>query len=131
MEELYKLKKMLCDELEEYGRKGELSTGTLDVVDKLSHALKSIATVIAMEEADGGYSGRNSYSYYPMGNSYARRNYVRRDSRGRYSRDDYSRDGYSGAVDDMVSQLYELMEDAPNEEMRSELKRVVSKFEKI
>lgn len=49
MEALYKLKDMLCEELEEYGRKGELSAGSLDIVDKLSHALKSLTTVIAME----------------------------------------------------------------------------------
>jgi len=133
MEELYKLKEMLCDELEEYGRKGELSTGSLDVVDKLSHALKSITTVIAMEEADGGHSGR----YEPMGgNSYARgRMNARRDSMGRYSRDEYGRGRYSreysGAVEDMAEQLRDLMEDAPNEQMRHEIKALISKVEKM
>ena len=126
MEELYKLKDMLCDELESYGKKKELTAGSLDVIDKLSHALKSITTVIAMEEADGEYSND-----YPMngrtyrGSSYARgRMNARRDSMGRYSRD-----GYSGAVDDMVSQLKDLMEDAPNESIKSEMHRLVKKIE--
>ena len=126
MEELYKLKEMLCDELESYGKKKELTAGSLDVIDKLSHALKSITTVIAMEEADGEYSND-----YPMngrtyrGSSYARgRMNARRDSMGRYSRD-----GYSGAVDDMVSQLKDLMEDAPNESIKSEMHRLVKKIE--
>lgn len=126
MEELYKLKDMLCDELESYGKKKELTAGSLDVIDKLSHALKSITTVIAMEEADGDYSND-----YPMngrtyrGSSYARgRMNARRDSMGRYSRD-----GYSGAVDDMVSQLKDLMEDAPNESIKSEMRRLVKKIE--
>ena len=126
MEELYKLKEMLCDELESYGKKKELTAGSLDVIDKLSHALKSITTVIAMEESDGEYSND-----YPMngrtyrGSSYARgRMNARRDSMGRYSRD-----GYSGAVDDMVSQLKDLMEDAPNESIKSEMRRLVKKIE--
>lgn len=138
MEELYKLKDLLCDELEEYGRKGELSAGSLEIIDKLSHALKSITTVIAMKEADDDYSNMYPYdgSYRPMnrGNSY-RRSYARnqkRDSMGRYSRRGYSReDGYSGAVDDMVDKLHELMVDAPNEEIKSEIKRLVSKVENM
>ena len=34
MNDLYDLKMMLCDELEQYGAKGDLSTGDLEVVDK-------------------------------------------------------------------------------------------------
>ena len=127
MEELYKLKEMLCDELEQYGRKGELTTGSLDVVDKLAHAMKSIATVIAMEEAEGEYSQSDGGRYNMRGNSYARRGgNTRRNSMGRYSRE-----GYSGAVDDMVDKLNDLMQDAPNEDVRHEIKRLVSKVEKM
>lgn len=127
MEELYKLKEMLCDELEQYGRKGELTTGSLDVVDKLAHAMKSIATVIEMEEAEGEYSQSDGGRYNMRGNSYARRGgNTRRNSMGRYSRE-----GYSGAVDDMVDKLNDLMQDAPNEDVRHEIKRLVSKVEKM
>ena len=98
MKELYELKEMLCDELKEYGKKGELSAGSLDIVDKLSHALKSIETIIAMEESyDSDYSGNNEGRMYPTGRSYenrgrysyarGRRGNVKRDSMGRYSRD--------------------------------------------
>ena len=45
MEELYKLKEMLCKELEEYGSKGEMSTGSLEVVDKLAHTIKNLDNV--------------------------------------------------------------------------------------
>lgn len=130
MEELYKLKEMLCDELESYGKKKELTAGSLDVIDKLSHALKSITTVIAMEEADGEYSndypmnGRSYRGSSYRGSSYARgRTNARRDSLGRYSRE------YSGAVDDMVGQLNDLMEDAPNESIKAEMRRLVKKIE--
>lgn len=64
IEMLHKLCKVLTAELEEYSKKIEktdgMSAGDLEAVDKLSHALKSIKTTIAMMEAgeDGGYSGR-------------------------------------------------------------------------
>lgn len=93
MHELYELKEKLCDELKEYGGK-DLSAGTLDVVDKLAHAVKNIDKIIEVYE-DDGYSSRS----YPdgmggsylgrMGRSYARgRMNARRDSMGRYSGDD-------------------------------------------
>lgn len=41
MHKLYELKDMLCEELEEYAGK-EMSAGTLEVVDKLSHAIKNL-----------------------------------------------------------------------------------------
>ena len=134
MEELYKLKEMLCDELEQYGKKNELSAGSLEIIDKLSHALKSITTIIAMDEADGGYSGDNGMhpryyrgNSYNRGISYAGRRNARRDSMGRYSRED----GYSGAIDDMVDQLKELMDDAPNDQIRTEIHRLMTKIEKM
>ena len=63
MKELYNLREKLCDELKEYGKK-DISAGSLDVVDKLAHAVKNIDKII---EA-GGYSNRTrewkpEYSY--------------------------------------------------------------------
>lgn len=63
-ETLHKICKALMAELEDYGKRIEktdgMNAGDLEAVDKLSHALKSIKTTIAMIEAedDGGYSGR-------------------------------------------------------------------------
>lgn len=75
IEMLHKLCEALTEELEEYSKKIEkadkMSAGDLEAVDKLSHALKSIKTTIAMMEADGGedgYSGR--YMPYWGGMSY-------------------------------------------------------------
>lgn len=131
MKELYDLKDLLCEELKQYGKKGDLTAGSLDVVDKLSHALKSVETIIAMEEADDSYSEGYGGPYYDRsmrGSSYARgrRSTARRDSMGRYSRDDYSMDN-----DEMVEQLRGIMEEAPNEQVRSEIHRVVKKIEKM
>lgn len=114
MHKLYELRDMLMEELEECTDKGELSAGSLEIVDKLTHSIKSIDTILAMEEA--GYSNDDGYSY--RGYSYARgrgRN-ARRDSRGRYSRESYnggmsgrySRRGYSRDKDELMEQLRDL-----------------------
>lgn len=142
MDAIYDLKEMLCKELEEYGNKGELTSGSLEVVDKLAHAIKNLDKIIeAYEEEDGSYAGsyRGSYRgpYAQGGNmgggsnrgSYARgrgRN-ARRDSRGRYS----SEGGYSRAAEDMKEQLRELMEQAPNEMTRRELEKLVERMEQM
>lgn len=146
MEELYKLKEMLCEELKEYGGKGEMSTGSLDVVDKLAHTIKNLDKIIETydEEYSGYYPmyyGENrggSYrgSYEGQGGSYERgRSYrgsyargrgrnARRDSMGRYSSEGYSRH-------DMAEQLRDLMEDAPDEKTRQEIQRLVTKMEQM
>lgn len=80
------LEYMLCDELDKIAQQGELTSGSLDAVQKLTHSLKSIKTVEAMEM--GGHSGRMYPAYADEGYS------TRRDSMGRYSRESrrYSRD---------------------------------------
>lgn len=148
MHDLYKLKEMLLKELEEYGSKGELSAGTLEIVDKLSHAVKNICKIIEeYEEAEysgdggsyegsyrggrGGSSNRGSYRGGRGGSyegsyegSYARgRSNARRDSMGRYS----SERGYSRAG--LADELRELMQDAPDERTRQEIQRLADKLE--
>lgn len=111
---------------------GKLSGGDYDTIDKLTHSLKSIKATIAMMEDEDGYSNRaypmggNRAPYMWNGGSYARgrgRN-ARRDSMGRYSNNGgYSRDG------DLVDQLHELMQDAPNENIKREMQRLAEKIE--
>lgn len=123
MHELYELKEKLCDELKEYGNK-EMSTGSLDVVDKLAHTIKNLDKIIEEYDEGNGYSGRYdnrmSRENRNSGRSYARR----RDARGRYSRD-YSYD------EDMVAELKELMEDAPDEKTKMEFKKFIRKIESM
>ena len=132
MNELNELKEMLCKELKEYGKKGELTAGSLDVVDKLSHTIKNLDKIIEVYEGGGYSNGYPMYAYrdgrnYPDGSyndgygSYARR----RDSMGRYSREGYSRHG------DMIADLRELMNDAPDERTRQEFQRFISKMESM
>lgn len=120
MNELEKLKQMLCKELEEYGSKGEMSTGTLEVVDKLAHAVKNLDKII--EAYDGEYSGRY-YADGMGGVNYSRR----RDSMGRYSRDGRRSYGYS-RHGDLADELRNLMEDAPDERTRMEMQRLIDKL---
>ena len=122
MEELKRLKETLCDELEEYGKKGRLSAGDLETVDKLAHSIKNLDKIIDGGEYSGAYHDDMMYS-----------NARRRDSRGRYAsrysreRDGYSRENYSGH--DMVMELKEMMEDAPNERARMEFEKFIRKME--
>ena len=144
MHELYELKEKLMEELEKYGQE-ELTPGSLEVVDKLSHAIKNLHKIIekceeedysmedgmSMNYARRGrpyaYEGQGgNQSYARRGQSYARgrgRN-AKRDSRGRYA----SEGGYSG-TDEMIEELYGLMEDAPDDKTRKEFERFIKKVE--
>ena len=141
MQDLYELKEMLCKELKEYGKKGEMSTGSLDVVDKLAHTIKNLDKIIETyeeEEYSGAYPMYGTYEGGQSGRSYrgGRSGYSREGSyaRGRggrrYSRDSYSREGYS-RHGDMVEQLRDLMEEAPDERTRKEIERLVQKMEQM
>lgn len=115
MHKLHELKEMLCEELEEYGSKGKLDVGSLDVVDKLAHAIKNIDKIIEAKD-EYSYADRRGMRY---DNSYARR-----DSMGRYSR----RDGYSRDENEFRMELKELIEDAPNERIKMKMKEVMSEM---
>lgn len=69
MRDMYKLREMLCEELEGYAKRGNLSSGDLETVHKLTDTIKNIDKIELL--ADNG----SEYSH-------ARR---RRDSMGRYS----------------------------------------------
>ncbi len=76
MEKHKELEMMICDEIDKITDRGELNGSSLDMLDKLTHTLKSLKTIDAME----GYS-EDGYGYDSM--SYARGR--RRDSMGRYT----------------------------------------------
>lgn len=122
MHELYELKETLCDELKEYGKKPQMNAGDLEVVDKLTHTIKNLDKII--EKYDEEYSNARG-----MG----RGQNARRDSMGRYSRENYSnrrysRRGYSND-DNMISELRELMEEAPDNKTRMEFEKFINKIE--
>ena len=102
MHKMEELKEMLVAELEKLTKKGGLSAGSLDAVDKLTHSIKSIDTILAME----GYSG-DDYSY--------RRE---RDNRGRYA------DSYA-----MRSHLRDMERNAHDDESRQMIRRWMKQVE--
>ena len=129
MKALYDLRDLLCEELEEYGKKGELSAGSLDIVDKLTHTIKNLDKIIEVNEDDeySNASGPQGDGYGGMADraSYGRGRGERRDSRGRYSGRGYSRTG------DMADRLRDLMHDAPDEKTRQEIQRIVTRIEQM
>lgn len=85
MHRLEEFKQMLMRELEDIAKKGELSAGSLDAVDKLTHSIKSICYIIDAMDDEGSSGARG------------RGRNARRDSMGRYSNDDMMYDmSYEG-----------------------------------
>ena len=135
MKKLYDLREKLCKQLEEYPDK-DLTSATLDVVDKLTHTIKNLDKIIAKyegkdEEYSNMYGGSYRMPYMPSydnyGNgSFARGRGGRRDSMGRYSggyNNGYSRNS------DMIAELTDLMEDAPDERTRMEFQKFIQKMQ--
>lgn len=135
MDKLYDLKEMLCEELEKYGTK-ELTAGNLEIIDKLAHATKNISKIL--EGYDDSYSnaqyGGMSYERGNTrdgnrSNAMDRRSYAR--GRGRNARRDamgrYSSEGYSMAL---AEDLREMMMDAPDEQTRQDIQRIVTRLER-
>lgn len=114
MKSMYDLRDMLCKELEEITRKGELGAGDLDIVHKLTDTIKNIDKIEAMEE--DGYSSRRD-EYDMRGRSRRSTHYVR----GYYSRD--------GAMDKMKHQLQEMLDDADDDSIRRAIQRCMDTIE--
>ena len=137
---MHKLMEYVCDEMKELERKaekdGKLSMAEMQYLDTLAHTKKNLLKADEMSEE--GYSGMMYPRYYGDdrmdgrsyrdGRSYADdRSYARnrrRDSMGRYSRR-----GYSMAADDMMDELHELMEKAPDDMTKREFKKFIDKIE--
>ena len=129
METFEKLKKMLCKELDELVDKGDLKAGSLDAVDKLTHSIKSLDTIIAMEEAgysnDYGYSGaRRNMGRYTYGSSYNHYD----DGNGGYSGRRYSRDE---GKSQMIHHLEDMMDDTESSQVREVLQSALSKLKNM
>lgn len=124
MEELYELKEKLMKELKEYSGNGKFSKEDVESIKYITSAIDHLCNIVEGEE---GYSGHYPYmgrAYDDgMGGRSYRGSYARkRDSMGRYSGErGYSRDG-------LADKLRELMDEAPDEHTRMEIKRLVDKM---
>lgn len=131
MKKMEELRDMLCEELDEITKRGEIDERTLDQVDKLTHSIKSIDTITAMEES-GKYGrsyreGRYGERYgerYGDGDSYGDEGYSAR-GRGRNAR----RDSMGRYADGWMDKLSEMEENAPDERTRREVQKFRMKLE--
>lgn len=133
---MYELKDRLCKELEEISQQKDITESSLDIIDKLTHSIKSLETILAMKEA-GRYNSRDSYNYRDnysseaylghdgrsmmnnsMGDYSERRG---RDAMGRYT----SRDGYSGHGDheELKHELENIFQYTKDEQSRNMIQK--------
>lgn len=119
---MYELRNMLCDELDELARKGELGAGDLEIAHKLTATIKNIDKIEMME--DDGYSRGGDWQAdmrgtYGRGSSYARRgtHYVR----GHYSRAD--------SMEHLREQINDMMRETDDDRVKEALRRAASLME--
>ena len=121
---IHDLREMLCDELESLTDKGNMNAERLKMIDMLTHSIKSIDTIVAMDR--GGYS--NKYSYDNDRTYSDSRNGGRSYTSGRY--DDRYSDGYSR--DDMkasmVHKLNDMMREAESDKDREAIRRCIEQM---
>lgn len=145
MHTYYETKDMLKKELDDIVKKGELSAGSLETIDKLLDSIKNACKIIMYEEYsddEGEYSRRGGYSMADgmMNGNYSmvrgRGSNARRDSMGRYSRNEYSRrggsrDGYSydEGKDEKVQILREMMNEVGSDEERRTIQKIIRRME--
>ena len=147
MKHLEKLKEALCEELDKFGKSGDITVNSLEKIHKLTDTIKNIDKIMMLEEEDGYSETRGRMGGYMRGSSYdddmmyserrGRGRNAKRDSMGRYSSDmgdDYSermdrRYSRDNAKDHMMNKLGEMMTSA-DEEQREILKDAMRKIER-
>ena len=146
LREVYDLKETVGHKIAQANKKiktsgGDIANDDVEIIDKLTHSLKSLVTTCAMLEAEDGEYSATGPLYYPVNTGYSGRRGEMRDdgysrngrgNNGGYSRNGYSRGnryGYSTRTEDMTEQLIQMMEDAPDEMTRMEIKKLVDKME--
>ena len=141
IKELYEAKETVGNEIGDLNKKirnngGKITGADVDMLDKLTHSMKSLATTCAMLEAEEeGYSGHYMpmpYGYSRNGNGYSRNGNDHSGNGGGYSRR-YSREsrdgyGYSGKGD-MTDQLRQMMDEAPDDLTRREIQKLMERME--
>ena len=130
MHTYYEVKDMLKEELDQIVKKGELSAGSLETIDKLLNSIKNACKITMYED----YMDMSRYAY-----ARGRGSNARRDSMGRYSseggrsnRGGYSRRGYSydgGEKEEKVEMLREMMQEVGSDDERRALQKIIRRME--
>ena len=134
MHKLYQLKEMLCEELEQFGDRDKLTQSSLETIDKLAHACKNVCKIIESKQSEE-YSMDGGYGYARPHEGMSNRRY----SMGGYYYDDGGMSNRRGRAangrfisrdaSDMARQLRDMMEEAPDEQTRNDIRRIVEKIE--
>lgn len=140
-EDLEEVCQTLGMKLQEYNDRirkdgGNVTESDLKILDMLTHAIKSVKTTMAMMDSssyDGGSYGRSyGNGSYNNGGGMSGRYYNRSGARGRYAaRDSMGR--YSGADqnEEIITQLQEIMQEAPDDQTRKEFEKLIRKLENM
>ena len=127
MNALYVLRDMLCNELE-----GIVSSNQgnipLDIVDKVTHSLKSVETIIAMKEGTGKYNYNDYKSNY--NNSYGRNTGSYGYNKMNYNRN-YMGRSYGDSKEEMMSELHEMMNNAKSEQERQAFQQFINQMQNM
>lgn len=138
---MHKIIEYVCDELEALEKKaakGSMTMSEIEYASKLAGLKKNLlkGDMLYDEVMEDGYSERmmdGGVSYARGGGQTNRGSYAR--GRGRNARRDsmgrYSSEGYFRSADDMVEQLRDLMEEAPDDNTRREIEKLVRKMESM
>ena len=151
MKHLEKLKEALCEELDKFGKSGDITVNSLDKIHRLTDTIKNIDKIMMLEGSEG-YSEERGRTHMG-GSSYdddimyserrGRGRNAKRDSMGRYSSDGGSYDGddyserrtgrgYSRdeATDWMMTRLGEMMSETDDPKQRETLKKCMRELER-
>ena len=134
MENLEAIVKLVDKEFGEMARNGKFrSKDDVELVYKMIDIVKDVYCVWDYEnKLDGGYSEYGYYPYENNGNSYARGRNMPRNRMGQFtSREGSYRGNYSrtDATSKYLDELYEMMNNAPNEAMRSHFQKMIQEME--
>jgi hypothetical protein len=152
------LRAMLCEEIEEIAKKGNLTRESLDILKDLIETEKNIGKIEHYDDEkkmkeglvpyEGGYSQRKYYidadyqpsmgmSYAPMGNSYARgRTVYDVDSNSyMYMEPQHSMAGMrgmsrTGSKEEMVKELHEMMNETTDAKVKEAIQKAITEVNK-
>ncbi len=141
MDALYCLRDMLHTELENVVNSSQGNI-PLDIVDKITHSLKSVETIIAMKEgneyknnnyannnynsySNGGYGNQSYGGYMPASYANAGRNYNNRYNNYRMNR------SYGNGKEEMMNELHEMMNEAKSEQEKQAFQQFINQMQNM
>lgn len=150
MHELYELKEKLMKELAEYSQNGKYSKEDVETIKYMASAVDHICNIVERAEGEeysqrgsytnysgntgGGGSSYRGYSRNMSGNSYRWRGGGNSYSRGRgqsAQRDSMGRYSGAGEPSELVDQIMDMMQDAPNDQIKQQMQNLVQQLEQM